>query len=111
FLAVTKIGTEIAARAISKILNKQETEKMITSTLEEQYIKGIEEGEIKGERRGEIKGEIRMILKLLNKRFHKVPDSIVRSLSLYTDSIALESLGELVVDCETLEEFERYLAH
>ncbi|MDR0391987.1 MAG: DUF4351 domain-containing protein [Planctomycetaceae bacterium] len=76
---------------------------MITSTLEEQYIKGIEEGEIKG--------EIRAILVLLNKRFHKVPDSIVRSLNLYTDTIALESLGELALDCETLEEFERELVH
>ncbi|MDR0391707.1 MAG: hypothetical protein LBH59_07355, partial [Planctomycetaceae bacterium] len=107
FLAVTKIGTEIAARAISKILNKQETEKMITSTLEEQYIKGKQEGKIEGKQ----EGKVQIILALLNNRFHKVPDSIVRSLNLYTDSIALDSLAISAADCETLEEFERYLAH
>ncbi|MDR0391706.1 MAG: DUF4351 domain-containing protein [Planctomycetaceae bacterium] len=80
---------------------------MFMSTLEEQYVKGY----LKGKQEGIIKGEIRVILVLLNKRFHKVPDSIVRSLNLYTDSIALDSLGQLALDCETLEEFERGLAH
>jgi hypothetical protein len=73
---------------------------MVMSTLEEQYV------------RGEIKGKIQIILNLLKKRFHKVPDSIVRSLSLYTDAIALDSLAELAAfGCETLEEFEQELAH
>ncbi|MDR0391893.1 MAG: Rpn family recombination-promoting nuclease/putative transposase [Planctomycetaceae bacterium] len=112
FLTVTKVGTEIVVRAISKIFNKQETEKMVMSTLEEQYVRGIEKGEIKGKIEGKIEGKIQIILNFLNKRFHKVPDSIVRSLSLYTDAIALDSLAESAAfGCETLEEFEQELAH
>jgi hypothetical protein len=34
FLAVTKTSKEIVARAISKILDAQEAEKMVMSTLE-----------------------------------------------------------------------------
>jgi hypothetical protein len=69
------------------------------STLEEQYVKG------------QIKGYISMILKILNNRFRKIPDSIIRSLNLYTDSIALDSLAEFALNCETLEEFEQGLVH
>jgi hypothetical protein len=75
------------------------------STLAEQYVKGFEEGEIKGV----IKGRVATITKILSSRFKKVPDSISRSLSLYTDSIALDSLAILAADCGTLEEFGRGL--
>ncbi|MDR2440378.1 MAG: Rpn family recombination-promoting nuclease/putative transposase [Planctomycetaceae bacterium] len=123
FLAVTKTSTEVVARAISKVLDKQETEKMITSTMEELFVQGEKEGEKRGEirgeirgekrgeKRGEIKGRILVILKILNKRFKKVPNSIVKSLNSYTDPIALDSLAELALDCETLTEFECELVH
>jgi hypothetical protein len=69
------------------------------STLEEQYVKG------------EINGRVSTILAILNNRFKKVPDSILQSLNLYTDSIALDSLAVSAADCKTLEEFEQELAH
>jgi hypothetical protein len=73
------------------------------STLEEQYVKG--------EINGKIKTSVSMILKILNNRFRKVPDSIIRSLNLYTDLIALDSLAESALNCETLEDFEQDLAY
>jgi hypothetical protein len=102
-LAVTKTGTEVVARAISKVLDKQEAEKMVMSTMEELFVQG--------QTKGKIEGKIQVILTILNKRFKKVPKSISRSLSAYTDSIALDSLAELALDCETLKEFEHELAH
>jgi hypothetical protein len=97
-----KTNKEVVAGTISKVLTKQETEKMVTSTMEELFVQG--------EKEGEKKGRILVILKILNKRFKKVPKSIVESVNSYTDSIALDSLAELALDCETLAEFERELA-
>ncbi|MDR0392277.1 MAG: Rpn family recombination-promoting nuclease/putative transposase [Planctomycetaceae bacterium] len=111
FLAVTNGCREIAVRAISKIFNKQETEKMFMSTLAEEYFKGMEEGKVEGIIEGKIEGRVSTILKILNNRFKKIPNSISRSLSLYTDSIALDSLAMLALDCETLDEFEQALAY
>ncbi|MDR1141810.1 MAG: Rpn family recombination-promoting nuclease/putative transposase [Planctomycetaceae bacterium] len=103
FLSVTKASKKTAARTLSKILNKQEAEKMVVSTLEKHFVKG--------EKKGRIEGKIQDILKILDKRFGKVPESISQSINSYTDSIALDSLFELALDCETLAEFERELVH
>jgi hypothetical protein len=72
---------------------------MVTSTLEELFLKGKTESKIQA------------VLKVLNKRFKKVPRSVSQSVNSYTDLIALDSLFELALDCETLAEFERELAH
>ncbi|MDR0390560.1 MAG: DUF4351 domain-containing protein [Planctomycetaceae bacterium] len=84
---------------------------MFISTLAEKYIKGFEEGFEEGVNRSLIEGRVSMILKILNNRFRKVPDSIIRSLNLYTDLIALDSLAESALNCETLEDFEQDLAY
>jgi hypothetical protein len=90
---------EMVIGAISKILGKQEAEKMVMSILEEFLLEG------------EKKNKIQYILKTLNKRFKKVPKSISQSVNSYTDLIALDSLFELALDCETLADFERELVH
>jgi predicted transposase/invertase (TIGR01784 family) len=107
FLAVTKTNKEVVARTLAKVLNKKEAEKMVTSTLEELFLKGIK----KGKKEGKKEGKIQAVLKVLKVRFKKVPASISQSVNLYTDLIALESLLELAASCETLAEFERELAH
>jgi predicted transposase YdaD len=93
------------------------------STLEEWYTKGKLEGELKGRLEGELKGRlesklegkiermIRDILRLLNNRFHEVPESISHTVNSYTDLIALDSLFDRACECKTLTEFEEYLAH
>ncbi|MDR2117347.1 MAG: Rpn family recombination-promoting nuclease/putative transposase [Planctomycetaceae bacterium] len=123
FLATTKSDKDAAIKTVSKILNKTEAKKMVISTLEEWYIQGAKEGEIKGEKRGEkrgekkgeIKGEIKrsilVVLKILNMRFKKVPQSISRAVNSYKDPIVLDSLLELAMTCKSLAEFEKDLAH
>jgi hypothetical protein len=81
------------------------------STLEEHYIQGKIEGEKKGEENGKIKARAQDVLKILTKRFKHVPESISQSVNSYTDLIALDSLFEWALDCETLEEFKRELVH
>ncbi|MDR3198011.1 MAG: Rpn family recombination-promoting nuclease/putative transposase [Planctomycetaceae bacterium] len=115
FLATTKSDQETAIKTVSKIFNKTEAKKMVTSTLEELYIKASREGEKRGEKRGEKKGEIRReamdVLKILNVRFKKVPQLISRAVKAYKDPIALDSLLEQAITCKTLTEFEQDLAH
>ncbi|MDR3197851.1 MAG: Rpn family recombination-promoting nuclease/putative transposase, partial [Planctomycetaceae bacterium] len=105
FLAVTKTSKETAVKVISKVLNKQETEKMVMSTMEELLLKGVK----KGVKKGKIESKTQDVLKILDKRFKKIPNSIVQSVNSYTDLIALDSLFELALDCKTLAEFEREL--
>jgi hypothetical protein len=111
FLSTTKSNKEVAVRTVSKILNQTEAKKMVMSTLEELYVKGTKEGQREGKREGEVKRGISDVLKILNIRFKKVPQPILRAVSLYKDPIALESLLEQAATCKTLAEFERDLAH
>jgi hypothetical protein len=122
-LAVTNIKNEIVARAISKILGTEEANKMVMSTMEKLFVQGEKKGIRKGIRKGEkqgriegkvegrVEGKIQAVLKVIDKRFKKVPKSISQSVNSYTDLIALDSLFELALDCKTLEEFKRGLAH
>ncbi|MDR0337915.1 MAG: Rpn family recombination-promoting nuclease/putative transposase [Planctomycetaceae bacterium] len=111
FLSITKSDKETVTKTISKVLNEQEAEKMVLSTLEEIFLEGKIEGKIEGKDEGKIESKIQDVLKILNKRFRKVPNSILQSVNSYTDLVALDSLFELALDCETLAEFELALAH
>ena len=54
-------------------------------------------------------GASNIVLKLLQKKFHKVPKRIESAILSMTDPIALESLAAHVLDCQTLKEFEEAL--
>ncbi|MDR2754516.1 MAG: DUF4351 domain-containing protein [Planctomycetaceae bacterium] len=76
---------------------------MIMSTMEELYTNGRIEGEV------EI--SIKNILKLLNKRFKRVPESISSAVNSYTDIVELDSLFDRALECKTLAEFEEGLVY
>ncbi|MDR2754229.1 MAG: hypothetical protein LBC20_00850 [Planctomycetaceae bacterium] len=93
------------------------------STLEELYVQGKEEGKKEGKEEGKEEGKkegkeegevnrgIKDVLRILNLRFKRVPQSISRAVNLYKDPIALDSLLEHAATCKTLTEFEQDLAH
>ncbi|MDR2171438.1 MAG: hypothetical protein LBP59_14945, partial [Planctomycetaceae bacterium] len=86
--------------------NPKEVKKMATSMLQsltkQGYKKGISEGVEK------IKNHI---LTCLSKRFNKrVPRDIQVSVNSYSDLLALDSLFERALDCESFDEFREYLA-
>jgi hypothetical protein len=58
-----------------------------------------------------IEDKIELVLKVLNKRFGNIPESISLALNSCQDPIALDSLFEWALDCETSEEFEWKLEH
>ncbi|MDR2344752.1 MAG: Rpn family recombination-promoting nuclease/putative transposase [Planctomycetaceae bacterium] len=127
FLAVAKISKNVLTETISKIINKKGAEKMVMSTMEELLmegkiegkkegkIEGIREGTIKGKmegiREGTIKTKIDSVIKILRFRFKHISNATLKAIQMYKDAIALDSLIEQALSCETLAEFERDLAH
>ena len=92
-MSVDDIDMEQVAKAFSKIVNKEEANRMTTTTAEKLLIQG------------ETKGKAEMVLKALRKKFEQVPQEIEKSVLGMSDPIALESLLEHVFDSNTLEEF------
>ena len=92
-MSVDDIDMEQVAKAFSKIVNKEEANRMATTTAEKLLIQG------------ETKGKAEMVLKALRKKFEQVPQEIEKSVLGMSDPIALESLLEHVFDSNTLEEF------
>ncbi|MDR2761415.1 MAG: Rpn family recombination-promoting nuclease/putative transposase [Planctomycetaceae bacterium] len=107
FGTLTLIGEDVLIESISEILNPEGAEEMVKSTIRELYMEGIMEGKIEGL----IEGRIKDVLKLLKSRFKRIPAATEKAIQSYRDPIALESLFEQALDCESLAEFERDLAH
>jgi flagellar biosynthesis/type III secretory pathway protein FliH len=70
---------------------------------------GLAEGEARGEVRGKARGKAEALLTVLQARFGKVPQSIVKAVNSYSDLIALESLTVLAATCNSLNEFKEGL--
>jgi hypothetical protein len=131
FVSLTKIDKEVITKTVSKIIDKRRTKKMVLSTMEELLIEGekigIEKGikigrengikigredgiEI-GREKGQLECKINDVMRILKSRFKKIPAATVRAIRSYKDLIALDSLIDRALDCETLSEFEWNLAH
>jgi hypothetical protein len=100
-LAAAKISKDVIIREFSKILDRKGAENMIMSTMEEWYTNGKLEGKIET--------SIEAVLKLLNKRFEAVPESVSSAVHSYSDIVVLNSLFDRALECETLAEFEQNL--
>jgi len=93
-ISLCRIGQQAIINAFSKILDEKEAEKMAMSTMQEL----LNEGEVKGE-----KGAI---LRFLEGRFGKVPQTICEAVNSYSDLTALQSLSVLAGSCKSLDEFK-----
>jgi hypothetical protein len=97
-MSVGKIGTELIVKAYSKVFNEREAQKMAMTTAQELLLEGRAEGEAIGKKQ--------TILTVLDTRFGKVPQGIIKSVNSYTDSIALKSLTVLATKCKSLDDFK-----
>ena len=73
------------------------------------FEKKFDEGIAVGEARGEARGKAEAVLKIIRKKFMKVPKHIEQAILTMSDPIALESLLEHAIDSETLDEFGEVL--
>jgi hypothetical protein len=75
---------------------------------EEGREQGIAEGEARAEARERTKAQ-RDVLRVLELRFKSVPAGIRKSVESYTDLIALDSLLQTAVECQSVKEFNEAL--
>ncbi len=90
---------------VTETVKKVIGEKNMPTVYEQIKAEGIAEGEARGEARGEAK----TVVKILTTRFRRVPKTISDRIQAIGDSVVLDSLTELAVTCEALEEFEKAL--
>ena len=84
-------------KAITSVFKKQEAINMIETIKHSTLLEGIEIGKVEE--------KVNDILKTLRVRHKQVPDSIATELNRRTDLIALESLFEIALQCNTIDEF------
>ncbi|MCL2306426.1 MAG: hypothetical protein FWC43_13875 [Planctomycetaceae bacterium] len=65
----------------------------------------IAEGEARGEAKGEVKKGREMLLKILRKRFNKVPKDVESIICKMSDPVALDSWAEHALDCQSMTDF------
>jgi len=68
---------------------------------------GMSASRAEGEARGEVKGKAGIISRLLTRRFGAVPQTLEEKLHVLNNIDKLDRLADLVLDCQSLEEFER----
>ncbi|MDR1485765.1 MAG: hypothetical protein LBT09_13205 [Planctomycetaceae bacterium] len=72
---------------------------------------GVKKGIEIGREKGRLECRIETVIKILKHRFKKIPAATVRAIRSRKDLIALNSLIDRALDCETLFEFEWILAY
>jgi hypothetical protein len=87
-----------------------ESEKPMIKTLYEvTYDEGFVEGKTRGITLGEARGEAKTIVRVLKTRFNRVPKTVSDRVLAISDSVVLESLTDLAVQCQSLKEFKNAL--
>ncbi len=96
-------------------LSRQEIEAMFllsdikqTRVYQEARQEGKEEGWQEGKEEGWQEGEVRLLLRLLSKRFGKLPDRYIQSINILAIS-QLEDLGEALLDFSSISDLDRWL--
>jgi hypothetical protein len=105
-MTVDDIETEQVIEVFSKIIGKEEANKMRKiTTMEKLYGQAQAEGIAEGIAEGEVKAGRAMVLRALRTRFKVVPKDIEEAICQKSDPIVLESLLEQVIESNSLEEF------
>ena len=87
-------------KAVSEVLKtvfQDEEQEMIKSIFDEKYDIGVSDGKTE------------LLLKILQKRFSKVPKSVEKAIRKMTDPIALDSYAEHALDCQSMGEFSQLI--
>ena len=87
-------------------------EKYYKSGLEEGRQEGRQEGWQEGRQEGRQEGIAyaqKALIRTVRLKFGVVPEDIIQRIKDMTDLIAMESLGETVIDSDSLDEFRRQL--
>ena len=98
---------ETTVRKVLKTVFPKEDKEMIKSIFDEKYDAGVAVGEAKGETKGRAEAGREMLLKILRKRFNRIPRDVENTIQKMTDPIALDSWAEHALDCQSMAEFAK----
>ncbi|MDR2756860.1 MAG: Rpn family recombination-promoting nuclease/putative transposase [Planctomycetaceae bacterium] len=99
------ITPEHIQETIQKTIPGKEGEHMAGAMAKTLYDEIYEKGVLSGKSEGRTEGMANVILKLLEKRFGKVPINVQKQIYAKRDLIVLDSLAVQLLDCQTIEEF------
>ena len=68
---------------------------------------GIKEGKIEGKKEGKIEGKSEIVIKLLTKKFKKLPEDYISKIKLLSD-ITLETIATDIFDMKKVQDLEKY---
>ncbi|MDO5582276.1 MAG: Rpn family recombination-promoting nuclease/putative transposase, partial [Planctomycetia bacterium] len=112
-LYVAKNGQYIKKEEIHEIGNtihfNKEDKMAFISVADKIYLEGKAEGIAEGIAEGEARGEAKSIISILKKRFSEVSSDLCEAIREKQDSIVLESLLVVALDCSSIEEFSKVL--
>ena len=104
--ANAEILEELYMRKKKGVILTEKLDAYFTEKYGPQFIAvGKAEGIAEGEARGEARGKAETLLKILRKRFCKVPQDVENMISKMTDLVALDSWAEHALDCQSMAEF------
>ncbi len=95
-----RLDAAMVSKALKPIFRDKERA-MIKTIFDEKFLEGRAEGIAEG--------EAKAVVKFLTTRFRRVPKTISDRVLAIGDSVVLDSLTELAVTCETLDEFAKAL--
>jgi hypothetical protein len=90
---------------IKKIVEVETMPTMLEKWTADAVAKGEAIGEAKGKAEGKAEAGRRMVLTALQTKFTRVPKDIEKMVLTMSDPIALESLLEQAIQCDTMDEF------
>jgi hypothetical protein len=90
-------------REVLRELLPEEEERVMSLAAEQWKAEGRAEGRAEGEAKGRAEGEAKALLRLLERRFHSIPDGIRRQIQT-ADLVTLETWFDRAVDAPSLKQ-------
>ena len=97
-----QLDAEMVNKALKPILKEED---MIKTIFEEKFDEGVAFGKAEGKTEGKIENGREVLLKILRKRFNKVPRDVENTIRKMNDPVALDSWAEHALDCQSMAEF------
>ena len=103
-----KFGDEEDKNKFKEMIAMTEIGKMIHEDgVEEGRKEGIKEGKIEGKKEGKAEGKSEIVIKLLTKKFKKLPEDYINKIKLLSD-ITLETIATDIFDMKEVQDLEKY---
>jgi len=106
--AFIQVLGEANAKAMEELYMRRKNGVVLTEKLDAYFTEKYGAPWIaEGEARGVVKNGREVLLKILRKKFQKIPKDVENKISKMTDPVALDSWAEHALDCQSMAEFSQ----